>query len=328
MAEGEIDLNIHDGNLATVLEIFSRRTGASFFEATTAIAFADFAARGADIAVIEVGLGGRLDSTNVLVPLVTAVTTVSREHSEYLGSDVGDIAREKAGIAKPGVWFLTGEPDPRVRRALLAEAERRGARLAEPDLDRLGSQPWLRPGFVGAHQRHNAALAAAVCELLPQPFSPTTEQVACGVAAARLPGRFDRRGRYVFDVAHNPQAVTALTATLQAEAPPEPIHGLVAILADKPWAEMLDSLTPHLDGLWLTEAPGAPPGRQWDLAAVERWRDRAAGRLIKGGSPVIEPSFARALAAASTGAGTVLVTGSFYTVGAAMAALPGFSPIG
>src|SRR5213076_2202225 len=99
---------------ATFLRSHIERLDASFFEATTAIAFADLAARDVDIAVIEVGLGGRLDATNVLTPLVTAVTKIALEHVEYLGSDLKGIAREKAGIAKPMVPFVTGEADPAI----------------------------------------------------------------------------------------------------------------------------------------------------------------------------------------------------------------------
>ncbi|HTT67361.1 MAG TPA: Mur ligase family protein, partial [Gemmatimonadales bacterium] len=101
--------------------------GASFFEATTAIAFADLAARGVDVAVVEVGLGGRLDSTNVLVPMAAAVTKIALEHTDYLGPDLLAIAREKAGIAKPGAPFVTGERDPAVRDELCRVAEARGA---------------------------------------------------------------------------------------------------------------------------------------------------------------------------------------------------------
>ncbi|HET9299257.1 MAG TPA: Mur ligase family protein, partial [Candidatus Polarisedimenticolaceae bacterium] len=98
--------------------------GATFFEATTAMAFADFAARGAEIAVVEVGLGGRLDSTNVVTPLVSAVTKIARDHMKYLGETLTDIAREKAGIAKPGVPFVIGERDPALVEVLRAEARR------------------------------------------------------------------------------------------------------------------------------------------------------------------------------------------------------------
>src|ERR671916_2234879 len=98
---------------------------ATFFEATTALAFADFAARGAEIAVVEVGLGGRLDSTNVVRPLVSGVTKIERDHMKYLGDTLELIASEKAGIAKPGVPFIIGETDPG-----LVEVLRRGGTRA------------------------------------------------------------------------------------------------------------------------------------------------------------------------------------------------------
>src|SRR5687768_13798037 len=96
---------------------------ATFFEATTAIAFADFAARGAEVAVVEVGLGGGLDSTNVVQPMVSAVTRIARDHTKYLGDSLEEIAREKAGIAKPGAPFVVGESDPALVAALRAGAD-------------------------------------------------------------------------------------------------------------------------------------------------------------------------------------------------------------
>src|SRR3954447_23765997 len=110
---------------------------ATFFEATTALAFADFAARGAEIAVVEVGLGGRLDSTNVVHPLVSAVTKIERDHMKYLGNTLELIATEKAGIAKPGVPFVIGERDPGLVEVLRQEARRAVARAdagARPDI--------------------------------------------------------------------------------------------------------------------------------------------------------------------------------------------------
>src|SRR6478609_7912255 len=103
-------------------EIESRQ--ATFFEATTVMAFADFAARGAEIGVVEVGLGGRLDSTNVVTPLVSAVTKVAMDHMKYLGDTLEQIAAEKAGIAKPGVPFVIGERDPVLVDVLRREAKR------------------------------------------------------------------------------------------------------------------------------------------------------------------------------------------------------------
>src|SRR6185369_15907141 len=103
--------------------------GASFFEATTAMAFEYFARAGAEIAVIEAGLGGRLDSTNVLTPLVAGVTSIGLDHTEYLGSTLEEIAREKAGIFKPGRPAVIGETDPRIRAVLADHA--RAARASE-----------------------------------------------------------------------------------------------------------------------------------------------------------------------------------------------------
>src|SRR5690606_29281237 len=103
---------------------------ATFFEVTTALAFADFAARQADIVVAEVGLGGRLDSTNVVEPLVSGVTKIARDHMKYLGESLEEIAREKAGIAKPGAPFIIGETDPVLVEVLRREA---GAAIGKAD---------------------------------------------------------------------------------------------------------------------------------------------------------------------------------------------------
>ena len=171
--------------------------GATFFEATTAIAFADFAARGAEIAVVEVGLGGRLDSTNVIRPLVSGVTHVALDHQKYLGETLEEIAREKAGIAKPGVPFVIGEEDQRLAEVLARAAweatEAAGGariRLVPP------GRAWTGPlGLAGPHQRRNAAFAAALLDQLPPPRRPEPDAVAAGFARARVPGRAPAPGR-------------------------------------------------------------------------------------------------------------------------------------
>lgn len=291
-------------------------TGASFFEATTAIAFADFAARHVDIAVIEVGLGGRLDATNVVTPLVSAVTHVALDHTDYLGPTIEDVAREKAGIAKPAVPFVIGEPDPGIA-ALLETAARDAGALPvamSPPARYTG-----RLGLGGPHQRRNAAVAHAVLSALPGPWRPSGEAVASAFARARLPGRHERRGRWLFDVAHNPDGMGALLVALAADPPRPPVHALVCVLGDKDWRAMLGAVRGAVDALWLTDAPSAPAGRAWDLTAAERFM---------GSEARIEPDFDRALAEVAVGAGTVLVCGSFHTVGDAMARLPGCAPVG
>jgi dihydrofolate synthase/folylpolyglutamate synthase len=298
------------------LEPLIRRRRATFFEVTTAIALADFAARGVDLAVVEVGLGGRLDSTNVLRPLVSAVTKIEKDHMKYLGSTLERIAVEKAGIAKAGVPFVIGETRPRIVAALRREARRRGAdvRVLPP------AYRWAGPlALEGAHQRRNAAVAHGILMALPAGYRPARDMVERGFAVARVPGRFDRRGKWLFDVAHNPDGMRALVAALEEARLPRPIHALVSILGDKAWPEMLVRLDAAIDRGICTIAPTAM-GRRWDLEWLRRWL-RDPSRPPPRAHWSLVPEFPRALAEVERGAGTILVTGSFHTVGDVMAAL-------
>ena len=300
------------------------RLEASFFECLTAIAFADFAARHVDIAVVEVGLGGRLDATNVITPLVSVVTKIALEHTDYLGPDLISIAREKAGIAKPGVPFVTGEQNPAVLEALREEAHRRGAspiiHLSRFPLPASRSSLGLR----GPHQAQNAAVARAALAVLPEPFGLRGSEVPASFADAFIPGRFEVRGSWIFDVAHNPDGMDVVVAALEEARPRRPLHALVGIRNDKEWRPMLERILPAVDRLILTVAPTVPDHQRWLARDLAGWADE---RVI--GQPVVfEPDFARALEMVQEGAATTLVTGSFHTVGDALAALPGFAPVG
>jgi dihydrofolate synthase/folylpolyglutamate synthase len=314
---------------------------ASFFEVTTAIAFADFAARGADVAVVEVGLGGRLDATNVLRPLAAGVTRIALEHTEYLGPDLASIAAEKAGIAKEGVPFVTTEASDAVAEVLEREARGRGGLFERLDVAAAvqgltvgnGTSTFdlvtperryhgLRVQMGGAHQAANAALAVRLAERLPARFGVGEPEVRAGLEAAQVPGRFERRGRWLFDVAHNPDGARSLVAALRAAPPPRPLVGVVAVLGDKAWKEFLATLAPALDFLVLTRAPSAPAERAWSLEEAAAW-SRSAGVAAR-----VEEDLGAALAAAASLGGTVLVTGSFHTVGDAMSRLPGTAPLG
>ena len=303
-----------------ILEPHIERTEASFFEAMTAIGFADLASRDVDIAVIEVGLGGRLDSTNVITPLASVVTKIALEHTDYLGDDLATIAREKAGIAKRGVPFVTGEQDPVVRQVLVEEAQRLGA---HPIVRAAAGQApeGLELGLRGPHQWTNAWVALGTLNALPPPFGPFGPWMPPSFAEAYVPGRFDVRGRWIFDVAHNPDGMAVLVAALREFDPPRPLHALVGIRNDKDWPAMLAAIRPEVDSLLLTVAPSVPGHQRW---AEQDFTD---GRLPDA-SVRFEPDFDRALAGIQEDARTVLVTGSFHTVGDAMARLPGFAPIG
>jgi dihydrofolate synthase/folylpolyglutamate synthase len=304
------------------------RLDASFFEAVTALALADFAARRVDIAVVEVGLGGRLDATNVITPLATVVTKIALEHVDYLGSDLHGIAREKAGIAKPKVPFVTGENDAKIRATLVGEAVERGAEpitLVDTE-DPLPAE--TRLGLRGRHQRGNARVALAALNRLPAPFGAAGPKIPDSFARAHAPGRFEVRGRWILDVAHNPDGCRVLVYTLMEHKPRRPVHAVVSIRKDKDWRAMLDLLSPTVDKLVLTSAPSVPVEQRWSWTEIAAWSDHHARRPTrKSAAVVFEEDFERALQSADQGAGTVLVTGSFHTVGDAMARLPGFATL-
>jgi dihydrofolate synthase/folylpolyglutamate synthase len=318
--------------------------GLTFFEAATVLAFCVFAEAEVDVAVAEVGLGGRLDATNVLTPLVSLVTNVSMDHAEYLGRDLAAIAREKAGIIKPGIPAIVAEKDPDLVAVLRRMALARGApfRALDPVRDIEGLEvtgdttafamrtaPWgtleLRTGLVGGHQATNAALAVAALEWLPSSLLPGAAAVVEGIASARWPGRNQVETIdgcvWLFDVAHNIAGVGALADTLDRLDLPRPWVALIGISRDKDWSAMLPPLLARFTTAWLTRPAVGPEGRSWEPA-------EAAAKL-RGGSKArslplhVEPDFGRALRGAreEAGEGTVVVTGSVYTVGSAFLAL-------
>ncbi|HEX7049760.1 MAG TPA: Mur ligase family protein, partial [Longimicrobiales bacterium] len=314
-----------------------RREEPSFFEATTAIAFLAFAEAGVDAAVIEVGLGGRLDATNVIEPEVVSLTNVALDHVEYLGNTLVSVAREKAGIIKAGTPTVTAETDP----AVLEVFRERAAEVSAPLIVigaatpaavrttrtgtcfRLSTERWgeLHGAIplLGPHQARNAALAVRTLEALGAPLRPDREAVVQGLARVRWPGRlqWERLGGrdWIFDVAHNPAAIRTMVAALRGLPVPRPLVAVVGILADKDSRGMLDALAGIADELVLTLPPTAPEHRRWDPEAVARERADPHVRAV--------PDFEEALdaAAAAAGDGTVLVTGSFHTVGDALCAL-------
>lgn len=325
---------------ASVVEFIERwtpeveRIGATFFEATTAMAFDAFARAGVDAAVIETGLGGRLDSTNVVRPLVAGITSIGIDHVEYLGSTRESIAFEKAGICKPGVPVALGERNPAIAALLEEYAVARGAgpvvsvwRDAPPgnvqvsyagtDFDvRIGGTAGrLRTPLAGAHQASNTTLALLMLRAAGPEWAVTIDQAAEALPSVRLPGRFHREGRFIFDVAHNPDGAGVLAATVQAVQGPRPVAALLTVLTDKDWRGVMAALAPVVDVFVLTSAPTAPASRAWNPG------EALAYAASRGWEAVLERDFDRAIEVASGLAATVLVTGSFHTVGDAMTRL-------
>lgn len=308
--------------------------GATFFEATTAMAFRYFVDSGVDVAVIETGLGGRLDSTNVVRPLVAGVTSIGIDHVEFLGDTLEEIAAEKAGIYKEGIPAASGEPDPRIDSLLVEHAERHRTagmlsvwRDAPPysievgehgtrfTLSLDGGKHVLSTPLAGAHQASNATLALLMLRAAKAPYWVGWDGIPEALQHVRLPGRFHVAPPFIFDVAHNPAGVETLVRTLERVRPQAPVVGVLCVLRDKDWRAMLQALAPAVSHFVLTNAPTAPEGRAWDLA------EAAAFAQESGWSSHAEPDFDLALASARARGATVLVTGSFHTVGDAMARL-------
>lgn len=312
------------------------RLGATFFEATTAMAFEFFAEAEVDVAVIETGLGGRLDATNVITPLVAGVATIGIDHVEYLGATLQEIAFEKAGIFKRGVPAVIGDPDAAIRELLASHARSHGAAPIRVIYDEappadvrvtpegttftLGRRAFTTP-LLGAHQAANATVAIAMLESLPPGFAPDEAELHSGMRHVRLPGRFQRVGRYLFDVAHNPAGAAVLATTLGAVAPPRPIIAILSVLSDKDWRGIMDALAPVVERFILTNAPTAPPSRAWNVPDPLHYASE------HGWEAEVIRDFDRALVRGSAEGATVLVTGSFHTVGDAMARLE-VSPTG
>lgn len=310
------------------------RLGATFFEATTAMAFAWFVESAVDAAVIETGLGGRLDSTNVVRPVVAGVTAIGIDHVEYLGDTREQIAAEKAGIFKPGAPAVIGERDPAIAALLARLAHERGASAVRcvwsesaPGtiaVDERGTtftmqigaeRATLRTPLAGEHQASNAALALVMLDAAGRAYFPGLAEAGVALAEVRLPGRFHRQGPFIFDVAHNPDGAAVLAATAAAVGVARPVAVLLTVLADKDWRGIMRALAPVAQLFVLTHAPTAPASRAWHP------EEALAFARAEGWDALLEPDFDAAIATASRLAATVLVTGSFHTVGDAMARL-------
>ena len=310
------------------------RLGATFFEATTAMAFQFFAEDGVDVAVIETGLGGRLDATNVITPMVAGVTNIQIDHVEYLGATREEIAFEKAGIFKPGVPAIVGEPELGIRDLLVTHARSHGASpvravfgegaVEEVKVTAEGTRFTLRHDndvrmvntpLIGRHQASNAAVALAMLGALPADLRPDAATEEAGLRRVSLPGRFQRVGKHVLDVAHNPDGSRVLAQTLAETRMPRPVAAVFSVLSDKDWQAMMAALAPHVDLFVLTNTPTAPASRAWNITDV------MAHARAKGWAAEVVRDFDQALARAVEEGETVVVTGSFHTVGDAMSRL-------
>ncbi|MBZ0274052.1 bifunctional folylpolyglutamate synthase/dihydrofolate synthase [bacterium] len=299
----------------------------TFFEFTTALGCLHFAETGCEVAVMEVGMGGRLDATNSLDPVLSVVTAIDYDHEKHLGKSLEEIAREKAGIFREGVPAIALGGAPEVLESLRRVAGRVGAPLTivdespkiHPDhrtfdLSWYGTWLWgLRSPLPGKHQIMNSSLAAVAClELRDAGFRISNDAVRRGLARVRWPGRFEIVARapfVVLDGAHNPSAVRALADTLEVENVPKPLIPVVAIMSDKDVDGILDQVRRMSDTVVLTCLTHERSLDATDLG--HRARGKFAHIHVIP-DPVQALSLARSLSGSN---GTIVVTGSLYLVG-------------
>lgn len=260
----------------------------TFFEIATAVGFLHFVRRRTDAAVIEVGLGGRFDSTNVCRPAVALITSISFDHTQQLGNRLARIAREKAGIVKPGVPTVSGVTAAEARPVIELACRERRAPLRQLGVDfryryepgrvtadglhlarvqvvtRERTWPVLELGLLGEHQAANAAVAlACVEELRSAGWHVPGETVAAGLAGVDWPARLEvvgRRPLVVLDCAHNVASAHALVETLRESFPPARRLLVFAASADKDVAGILRVLAPHFRHAFLTRYAGSARG--------------------------------------------------------------------
>ena len=311
----------------------------TFFEVITGMAYAAFADAPVDVAVVEVGLGGRWDATSVADPQVAVVTPVGADHTHILGDSLEKIAAEKAGIIKPGATVVLSGQEPAAARVLLAQAVEAGdvVRAEGPDFGVLERRPAVGGQVIriesaggplgdlflplhGAHMARNAALAVAAVEafLGGQPLAP--EIIEEGFASVVAPARLElarTSPAIVIDTAHNPQAAQATIDACQEAFAFQPLIGVVAMMADKDTSGVLEIFASAMDQVVVTRAQGTPralPAEELARAAEDFW---PAGKVHQ--APAMPDALELAtLLADAAGPGTgVLVAGSLIAAGQA-----------
>jgi dihydrofolate synthase/folylpolyglutamate synthase len=300
---------IDDDALASLLrQSLAAGPELSFFEAATLAAFLAFRAASVDIAIVEVGIGGRLDATNVIsTPRAAAITRIALDHTDRLGPTLVDIAREKAGIAKPGLELVLGPMAPDVRAAIDEVARATGATTSDAAYVRAPQ----RVGLAGEHQKDNARIAA----VLGARIGASSAAIDEGIARVRWPGRLESIDGLLLDAAHNPDGAEALARYLRsATTPARPPDGFVLVfgaLGDKDWRAMLRILAPLASKRIYVPLPGAA------RTAVDprAMRDLYAGEVAS--------SVEEALSIARHDDRPVVVAGSMVLVGEVRANLLG-----
>jgi dihydrofolate synthase/folylpolyglutamate synthase len=302
----------------------------TYFEHLCCLAFLFFAEKKVDIAVLEVGMGGRFDATNVVTPLVSVITTISAEHQKFLGKTLNQIAFEKAGIIKPGIPVVCGVEKPLAFQTIKDRADELGApflgvfgqkgNFISEKAERgyifhwtMGGETYsYRPSLRGVHQGRNAAVAIAACRVLDQNWRGLEkEKIIRGIQTTRWEGRleaFSEKPLVLLDGAHNAEGAGALRDYIREFAFP-PLFLVYAAMRDKNIKKIADILFPLADKVILTRFP------YYRAARPEEVKEKATfykDRIIC--EPDVEEAFRRALQMAGP-EGTVLAAGSLFLIG-------------
>ncbi|WP_332824993.1 bifunctional tetrahydrofolate synthase/dihydrofolate synthase [Ramlibacter sp.] len=307
------------------------REGATltYFEFTTLAILSLMAASNLDVAILEVGLGGRLDAVNVIDTDCAIVTSIDLDHMDYLGPDRESIGREKAGILREGKPAIVSDPVPPHSLVQYATAIGADLWLLGRDFNFSGDkQQWAwagrgrrypglaYPALRGANQLLNASGVLAALEALRQRLPVTAQAVRNGLAMVELPGRFQivpGEPTLVLDVAHNPHSVAALAANLDAMGFFPTTHAVFGAMGDKDLAPMLAKMGPLVDRWYFTDLP--TPRAATAAALLARWQAQPGRRDVPASTHASPAEALRAAAATAEPTDRILVFGSFYTVG-------------
>ncbi len=300
----------------------------SFFEVTTAMAFQYFSQMALDLVIVEAGMGGRLDSTNVVHPLVTLLTPIGLDHQNFLGNSLAAIAREKAGILKPGVPAITNNTHPRVVEILKAQAEavdtwlqvlpEDGVEIVSTSLEGTTAHlqtpsGWLEQvhiNLLGAHQVQNARLAVAAVQQLAR-FLPLSEKhIYQGLSMVQWRGRLEvvrHHPPIVVDVSHNPIGMETSLRQIKPLLKEKPFNIIIGLQEDKDFRAISKIVARFADTCYVT---GLPTPKQLDPVVLQNAIQQAGGKAIhiKSLEPFLKQTVLK-------GRGTWLITGSHYLVG-------------
>jgi len=303
----------------------------TFFEVTTAMAFQYFAEQKVDIAIIEAGLGGRLDATNTINPLATVITTIGLEHKEFLGNTLEDIAFEKASVIKENTPCVTGVKDMPALKVIKDMARSKKAPLYEIDKHfsclplskyefsyngiKMHGKTFTLERLIGKNQFYNASVAIAVAELLQDKgFQLTYENIYNGIKNTYWPGRFEiirHFPPFIIDGAHNPQGIDSLTENLKTYFPENKFKIILTVLKDKDIFEMVKKIMPFASEIVLVPNKNERSYKIEELK--EMFKDNSIFSFAKNIPSVIKECIQSDK--------PILLTGSLYGIGEAKEAL-------